>query len=592
MLTPERLAETAAELAAVERSLTASTTRIATRCDCLRRVAADTDDWWVGRRADTYRVASTTLAGPLRPIPATLAQATDTIVLIRHVADELGHRLAAIDRSLAHHRAMLGRYRADVDHHWSTPVDGARAQAAIWATERQRNDIEAEWMVRSRSAADVVERIASTLPTVMAAGGFAAMPLGPIGSLLGGQLNHVGGPGEIADWWSHLAPATRRALMAIVPTVIGNLDGVPIGVRIDANRIAMQHTLDGAEPGSELWDRMQQFTDSHDRIDRSRQFLVFDPEGDGLIAEVFGDIATAEHLAVLVPGMGSTMAGFHDLAERADRLYDVSGADTAIIAWTGYDTPAGAAVSPRAFEVVTDRQAVLGGAQLHDFVLGLQAQSSGSLTLIGHSYGSLTVGKTLHAGTQVDRVVFMGSPGVGADHVDEFPAGAAVEFFASEIKGDIVANLEHFGDSPTDPDFGATLFDSGDGDGLNPVSRHSEYYDSGVAIDNLAVILTGGTPTGGRTDVIEYITEPMEDLREAIDDGIDWFQEFDIPFVDDTLIDQATEAGQRLREASSQFGEIMLEEVGHFGQDAVEWGAEQVGTAWDRGTDFVTGWFR
>src|SRR5262245_60660295 len=38
--------------------------------------------------------------------------------------------------------------------------------------------------------------------------------------------------------------------------------------------------------------------------------LVYDPRGDGRIAQVVGDLATADRIAVLVPGVDNTLANF------------------------------------------------------------------------------------------------------------------------------------------------------------------------------------------------------------------------------------------------------------------------------------------
>ena len=601
MLTPEQLGAAAAELAAVERSLTDTATRFSARSACLRRVAGDSTTWWAGPRADAYRSTAADLIGPLTPLPAAIGDAQRVVAATRHAADELGRRLATIDRAVVDHHALIRWYRADVDHTWSTPGAEARARSQLRRLQQERASIEIEWASRSRSATITIERTASSLPRLGVPTGSAAVPLGPLlGPLLGHLHGQLGGPATpamgadaVARWWGELDPGARAALLAVLPAVIGNLDGVPVAVRVDANRRSLQRALDAAPVGSDEWHRLQQFTDPDHpgRVDPDRQFLVFDPAGDGLVAEVFGDLATADHVAVLVPGMGSTLDGFHDLAGRAERLHRTAGATTAIVAWTGYDTPAGAALTPHAFEVVSDRQAEVGGDQLHSFVDGLRLETGAALTLIGHSYGTLTVGKALVDGAQVERVVFMGSPGVGVDRVGDFPPGAADEFFASEIKGDVVATLEHFGSDPTDPDFGARVFDSGDGDGLTPISRHAEYYDDGIAIENLATILTGGTPTAGRTDVVEYLTEPMEDLREFHGAVVDRIQEFDIPLVDDTVVDGAIEVGRRAGDITGQVGQVVIEEIGHFGQDAVEWSADRVADVVSGGADLVTGWF-
>lgn len=50
---------------------------------------------------------------------------------------------------------------------------------------------------------------------------------------------------------------------------------------------------------------------------RQRQLLAFSPVGDGMAVEVFGDLTTADHVALLVPGMGSKLDNFPGLAANA-----------------------------------------------------------------------------------------------------------------------------------------------------------------------------------------------------------------------------------------------------------------------------------
>src|SRR3954465_3801522 len=84
---------------------------------------------------------------------------------------------------------------------------------------------------------------------------------------------------------------------------------------------------------------------------QGRHFLFFDPAGDGKTAEVFGDLNRAARIAVLVPGVDSTLADFdRGLGGVARRAPGVQGRtlyqqlskrdrDVAVISWLGYDRP-------------------------------------------------------------------------------------------------------------------------------------------------------------------------------------------------------------------------------------------------------------
>ncbi|MFJ8313909.1 MULTISPECIES: alpha/beta hydrolase [unclassified Streptomyces] len=74
--------------------------------------------------------------------------------------------------------------------------------------------------------------------------------------------------------------------------------------------------------------------------------LSYEPdfEGVGRMAVALGDIETAAHVAVLVPGMGSDPSNFDRLVRRARTVHDecrsvAPGAKVAIIAWQGYKAP-------------------------------------------------------------------------------------------------------------------------------------------------------------------------------------------------------------------------------------------------------------
>ncbi len=405
-------------------------------------------------------------------------------------------------------------------------------------------------------------------------------------------------PEKIAQIWSDMTEADRKALMSFAPELLGNMDGIPFDVRYEANRLALTNMLVAEDdPNGAIHRRFQQFLLPDGGVDASRQILLFDPRGDGRVAEVFGDLTAATSVSILVPGMGSTLNNFTSgVASDAKKLWN-NDATLATIAWTGYDAPAGFEKGRQAIEVASDEQAKAGAKLLHRCVDGLKVYSDAKITAIGHSYGSLTVGEALKDGMQVDTVAFIGSPGVGVDRISEFPPGAATRFFSAEVHGDPVAELERFGDSPVDPDFGAFVFDVGTGDALNPIKRHSEYFDDGIAIDNLRLIVRGGQPTEDTPYAVEYVLEPLEDLNEGANGVVDWAQKaVDIPLLDqpiDFLIDADQAAGKVMFRAVS----VVVEEAGTYAQDAGEWAldtAEDAGEwAWDKADDVadaVTFW--
>ncbi|MFD2765996.1 alpha/beta hydrolase [Micromonospora eburnea] len=200
-----------------------------------------------------------------------------------------------------------------------------------------------------------------------------------------------------------------------------------------------------------------------------RRFLVFEPHGDGLAVEVLGDLATADRIAVLVPGVGTRLRDFDrglgGVARRAParqgaELYEAlrvrsPGARVAVLVWLGYHPPGGvpAAVGPAAARRGAD--ALL--AQLR--VLAARRPDA-TVTLVGHSYGALVVGLAARRSpAEVTDVVTLGGVGVGVDRADEL---ARVRIWAAEAPTDWIRRVPEVrlpglghGVRPGDPAFGA-----------------------------------------------------------------------------------------------------------------------------------------
>ncbi|MCO1599423.1 alpha/beta hydrolase family protein [Micromonospora sp. RHAY321] len=201
-----------------------------------------------------------------------------------------------------------------------------------------------------------------------------------------------------------------------------------------------------------------------------RRFLRFDPRGDGRAVEVLGDLAEADRIAVLVPGVGSTLADFdrglggvahRAPAVQAEQLYEVSRradptARVAVLAWLGYGPPDG--VLTAAGGAGARRGAVAMAALLRELA---ERRPAATITLIGHSYGSLVVSlAAADAPPQVTDVVSLGGIGAGVQHADELPGGA--RFWAAEAPTDWIRRVPPvrllglgYGRRPGDPAFGA-----------------------------------------------------------------------------------------------------------------------------------------
>jgi hypothetical protein len=236
----------------------------------------------------------------------------------------------------------------------------------------------------------------------------------------------------------------------------------------------------------------RQLADALARL-RPQHVLFFNPNGQGVAAMVIGNLATANRVAILVPGSDTTLATFFSrgpaspgggaeaLAAQARRLDP--GERLAVIAWLGY--PAPAMLSPG---VMTSGDAGQGAQALRPLVTAL-ARHGDRVALLCHSYGSVVCGLAAPHLPVTDIAVF-GSPGMDASSVASLYTRARV--WAGRESGDSIRFVPHvrlfglgFGADPMSNGFGARVFATGD-------SGHSGYLDPGsVSLRNLTYIALG-----------------------------------------------------------------------------------------------------
>lgn len=156
-----------------------------------------------------------------------------------------------------------------------------------------------------------------------------------------------------------------------------------------------------------------------------------DPAGQVLAAVAVGNPDTAANVSVTVPGVGSTtratlpgMVGEAYALQREEiRQLKAAGqpASVATIAWMGYTPPPNPldTASPQdLWHTMVDGQAQAGAADLSRYLQHVRSQDpTGHLTVLGHSYGSLTASLALQdlnadGAHPVNDVVFYGSPGL------------------------------------------------------------------------------------------------------------------------------------------------------------------------------------
>ncbi|GGN75161.1 hypothetical protein GCM10011579_054970 [Streptomyces albiflavescens] len=285
-----------------------------------------------------------------------------------------------------------------------------------------------------------------------------------------------------------VSAAARPRIPAPAPAVLTPVTASTLDEAYAANRA---NAAEAAGMAADHGDRTRAAADRA-MADPSRHFLSFDGRGSGQAVEIFGDLAHADHVAVLVPGSDTTLETYGRFRAGALALHDRLGPGTAVVAWLGYETPGTVSTT-----VMTTGRAEEAAPRLKGFIRELRGVvgRSAHLSLLCHSYGTVVCGRAAQ-GLDVEDIALLGSPGTGADSAAALHTSARV--WAARGADDWVANVPHasadlfgttigFGTDPVSPAFGAHVFAAGDG-------GHSDYFKPGsVSLDNLARIVLGDT---------------------------------------------------------------------------------------------------
>ena len=227
--------------------------------------------------------------------------------------------------------------------------------------------------------------------------------------------------------------------------------------------------------------------------------VLLAPGPGDLMEDVFGDLATARHVAIIIPGSGVTRATFdggrrkrYSTPGGAARALMAQAAEVdpkarlAVIAWLGYDSPRILSLG-----VATDGAATTGAEALRRTVADVRRRTRAPVTLLCHSYGSVVCAKAM-PGLPVSDVAVFGSPGMEVSRASDL--GSTARLWAGRATADRVRFVPSvksgplgFGGDPLGPSFRARAFAAGTG-------GHSDYFQpGGVALRNLALIALGRT---------------------------------------------------------------------------------------------------
>jgi hypothetical protein len=210
---------------------------------------------------------------------------------------------------------------------------------------------------------------------------------------------------------------------------LGNTGGVPWPVRIATNRTnvaqAIVERLDDREATDHtafyrsLLAEIDDPTGSGQRIDR--KILAFDPARSALV-ELNGDLAVAGSVAVLVPGMNTTIDGSAGTTRTARQFVTATRGQVAAITYLGGPFPGDDAVVSALVEAASARFAIDMAPRLAAFSSDVDAQVDAvaqtrgrpiPVTYVGHSYGGAILGTAEALGLTADRTLYVAAAGAG-----------------------------------------------------------------------------------------------------------------------------------------------------------------------------------
>jgi hypothetical protein len=269
---------------------------------------------------------------------------------------------------------------------------------------------------------------------------------------------------RIGEQIGAMTQAQRQRLVTEFPQQVGNTDGVPWDMRVAANRVNIaQAIIDTDDPGRTAFFRtlLGEIDDparTGQRIDR--QILAFDPARASLV-ELNGSLATAKSLAVLVPGLNTTIEGSAANTQTARRFVSATRGDVAAITYLGGPFPRGNPVTG-VVDAASPRYALDMAPRLVAFSEDVDRTVDATgrpipVTYIGHSYGGSIVGTAEALGLTGDRMLYVAAAGAGVgvdDPGDWHNRNPDVLRFSMTAPGDFIEAVQDIPGGPhgADPD--------------------------------------------------------------------------------------------------------------------------------------------
>ena len=480
-----------------------------TRIDAAVRAIDGSRDFWSGSAAEAARGHGATIS-------ASGALATRCLIAAAVAARDGAAQMGSARDDLLAVLCRPGQSPTTGVTFWS-PLTGGSAHATAEVLDaRIAAALDRLGAADTDCASDIIEALnpkhapkAQTTPA-------GAWPV-PLSDVVAGWS--AIGQDRIANQIEAMTPDQRQRLIDEFPKQVGNTDGVPWDMRAAANRVNIAQAIaderrdDG--PASQrriafyqgLLAEVDDPARSGRRVDR--QILAFDPDRASLI-ELNGNLATAKSLAVMVPGMNTTIADSAANTKTARRFVSATRGEVATITYLGGTFPRGDNVVAGVADAADPRYALEMAPRLVAFSEDVDRTVNATgrdipVTYIGHSYGGSIMGTAEVFGLTADRTLYLAAAGAGVgvdDPSDWHNRNPDVLRFSMTAPGDFIEAVQGNPASPhgADPDemTGVITLAAGDYDDGRPMAGPRAHTDIVNAPSdswrNILAVITGDSP--------------------------------------------------------------------------------------------------
>ncbi|WP_431233173.1 alpha/beta hydrolase [Mycolicibacterium psychrotolerans] len=348
-------------------------------------------------------------------------------------------------------------------------------------------------------------------------------------------------PEDVKKWWDSLTPEQQQAELRDNPPYMGNLNGIPVEARDQANQTAMRTDIENIQEAASRHgvsaqdvlddpfrygctpDDVTRYTnavkveqaleDDQAQTGAQTYLQVYQPtkfDGQGRAAIAIGNPDKAANTTVVVPGTSHSVTEGWLSASDASNLYNEAvkadpSRSASVVAWMGYDAP-NSLTDPQVAQTSLAHQ---GGALLAADVNGLNVTHGpgpSHMTVMGHSYGSTTVADAAAGyGMHTNDVILIGCPGTDmAKSAADFHLAPGGHVFVGSASTDPVTQLGGLpqvhipgtgvnlalGADPAMDGFGSTRFKA-EVPGWT-INDHSHYFERGTeSLFSMADIVSG-----------------------------------------------------------------------------------------------------